>query len=108
MIDWVIDPSKPIEPEVKRTIYNYSYTALLAGRFDLWLEASWPESGLPIHYEASRLLAPQVSVEQTNKYLSDPRIPGYLNALRLPEYWDVVGWPDICKSLGEGDFECQL
>jgi len=27
-------------------------------------------------------------------------------AMKLPEYWRVVGWPEFCRPKGADDFEC--
>ena len=36
-----------------------------------------------------------------------PRFGEYLELLNLPEYWDQVGWPDICQRTAEKRIECE-
>lgn len=36
-----------------------------------------------------------------------PRFEEYLEVLNLPEYWDQVGWPEICQRQDTGRIECQ-
>jgi hypothetical protein len=84
-------------------------TALLAGRYDFWLDlldifgAEWPEWKMT---ETISLLAPLASPELMHQWRADPRTKALLNSLRLPEYWRKVGWPEVCRPLGEDDFEC--
>jgi TolB-like protein/Flp pilus assembly protein TadD len=40
-------------------------------------------------------------------YRADPRFKEVLLGLRLPEYWRTSGnWPDMCRPLGDEDFQC--
>jgi hypothetical protein len=92
-----------------RTLDGAPMVAMIAGRYDLWLEVVknrgeiWPEWELGASID---LLAPNAAPELMHKYRSDPRTKTYLKRLRLPEYWRQVGWPDVCQPLGVDDFEC--
>ena len=50
---------------------------------------------------------PIVTLEQSKQRLANPRTHELVQALRLPEYWREVGWPDVCRPIGEHDFECE-
>ena len=47
-----------------------------------------------------------VTPEQVKQNLAKPQTHELVQALRLPEYWREVGWPDVCRPIGEHDFEC--
>lgn len=40
--------------------------------------------------------------------LRDPRVKERLIRYGFPAYWREKGWPDVCRPLGENDFECGL
>jgi len=31
----------------------------------------------------------------------------YMREIGLVAYWREYGWPDLCKPVGEDDFECE-
>jgi len=35
-----------------------------------------------------------------------PRFKELVREIGLVDYWEKFGWPDICRPLGDGDFEC--
>jgi TolB-like protein len=35
-----------------------------------------------------------------------PRFKKFVREIGLVDYWDRFGWPDLCRPLGTGDFEC--
>jgi hypothetical protein len=35
-----------------------------------------------------------------------PRFKEYVREIGLVDYWNKFGWPDICRQLEGGDFEC--
>ena len=35
-----------------------------------------------------------------------PRFKEFLKEIGLIDYWEQFGWPDICRPLENGDFEC--
>jgi TolB-like protein len=36
-----------------------------------------------------------------------PRFAEFLELVKLPDYWDQTGWPDICQRKDDGRIECQ-
>jgi len=109
LIDWVSDPEQVAFPGALASMQLGAGPALLAGRYDIWLDvldtfgAEWPEWKMT---ETISLLPPLVSPELMHRYRADPRTKVLLTSLRLPEYWRKVGWPEVCRPLGEDDFEC--
>jgi len=109
LVDWMQHPQQEPGPGVLRALSYVSFPAMLAGRYDVWLNAveangaQWPEwytDGL------DELLAPTASPEIMHRFRADPRTKELLMKLNLPEYWRKVGWPDMCQPIGEDDFEC--
>jgi hypothetical protein len=35
-----------------------------------------------------------------------PRFKEFVRQSGLVDYWREYGWPDMCRRLGENDFEC--
>ena len=35
-----------------------------------------------------------------------PRFKEFVRQIGLVDYWKQYGWPDVCRSFGENDFEC--
>jgi tetratricopeptide (TPR) repeat protein len=35
-----------------------------------------------------------------------PRFKEFVREIGLVDYWNEFGWPDICRPVGDGDFEC--
>jgi hypothetical protein len=35
-----------------------------------------------------------------------PRFKEFVKEIGLFDYWNEFGWPDICRPLDNGDFEC--
>ena len=35
-----------------------------------------------------------------------PEFKTYLRKIGMVDYWQEYGWPDICRPLGDNDFEC--
>jgi len=109
LIDWVSDPEQAPTPGALAALQLAEGIALIAGRYDIWLDtvnrfgAEWPEWEMT---ETISLLAPLASPELMHQYRADPRTRTFLTQLRLPEYWRKVGWPEVCRPLGEDDFEC--
>ncbi len=109
MVDWMSNAKREPGLGALAAIGDLPQAALLAGRYDIWLNALeqsgavWPEWGLG---GASDLLVPNASPEQMHQNRTDPRTKVLLQKLRLPEYWRKVGWPEMCQPIGEDDFEC--
>ncbi len=65
---------------------------------------------------ALKLLGEAISGSKTTAYLA--WLPVFADARRLPEfktlladvelvdYWRATGWPDVCRPVGERDFDC--
>ncbi len=110
LIDWMSDPGQEPGAAVKRALQVLPAFAILADRFDLWLEtvetegAKWSEWAITA---AIDLLAPAVPAERLQRYRADPLSKAFLIKLRLPEYWREVGWPEPCRPLGADDFICE-
>jgi TolB-like protein len=110
LVDWMQHPEQEPDPGVLRALSFISFPAMLAGRYDVWINAveaggaEWPEW----YIRAIRdLLAPTASPEIMHRFRADPRTKDFLKKLRLPEYWHKAGWPEMCQPVGEDDFECQ-
>jgi TolB-like protein/tetratricopeptide (TPR) repeat protein len=109
LIDWLEDPLVEPGVAVTRALEYFPRLAILANRFDLWLNAVesagavWSEWGLT---PSTDLIAPFVPAEQLREMRADPRTRAYLQWLQLPGYWREVGWPEPCRPLGEDDFTC--
>ena len=39
-------------------------------------------------------------------YRKSDQFKSYLRQTRMEEYWRKHGWPDMCRPLGDDDFEC--
>jgi TolB-like protein len=109
LVDWMQHPEQEPGPGVLRALGFITFPAMLAGRYDVWINAveangaQWPEwytDGL------NDLLAPTASPETMHCFRADPRTKALLMKLNLPEYWRKVGWPDMCEPIGADDFEC--
>jgi hypothetical protein len=48
-----------------------------------------------------------VGPEQMSRYRADPRVEAWLSKLGLPDYWRVAGWPEVRRSLGDNNFQCE-
>ena len=35
-----------------------------------------------------------------------PRFKEYMKEIGLVDYWNEFGWPDLCRPVGDDDFEC--
>jgi adenylate cyclase len=36
-----------------------------------------------------------------------PRFREFVREIGLVDYWNKFGWPDLCRAVGEGDFDCE-
>jgi len=39
-------------------------------------------------------------------YRDSKQFKDYVRQARLQTYWRKHGWPDLCRPLGDDDFEC--
>jgi hypothetical protein len=35
-----------------------------------------------------------------------PRFKEFMREISLVNYWKKFGWPDLCRPVGDDDFEC--
>ncbi|MCH7807577.1 MAG: hypothetical protein IH995_10660, partial [Proteobacteria bacterium] len=40
-------------------------------------------------------------------YWGTPEFKAHLTELELPAYWRENGWPDMCRPIGDDDYECE-
>lgn len=106
MIDWMAVPEQPLDKAMQDAGVSSSLFAIVSGNYELWLAIRWHKPDPPHFTIFSHLLAPIVTPEQVKQNLAKPQTHELVQALRLPEYWREVGWPDMCHPVGEHDFEC--
>jgi TolB-like protein len=109
MIDWMAVQEQPLDKAMQDAGVSSHLFAYVSGNYELWLtmELELTKPGPPFFVTFSRSLAPIVTPEQVKQNLANPRTHELVQALRLPEYWREVGWPDICRPIGEHDFVCE-
>ncbi len=109
MIDWMAVQEQPLDKAMQDAGVSSHLFAYVSGNYELWLtmELEWSKPGPPFFVTFSRSLAPMVTPEQVKQNLANPRTHELVQALRLPDYWREVGWPDMCSPIGEHDFECE-
>jgi len=106
MIDWMAGPEQPLDKAMQDAGFSSSLFAYVSGNYERYLAMRWHQPDPPPFTIFSRVLAPIVTPEQVKQNLANPRTHELVEALRLPEYWREVGWPDMCRPVGEHDFEC--
>ena len=111
MIDWMVVQEQPLDKAMQdagvSSSRSSSLFAYVSGNYELWLTMWWPQSETPYFLSFSRLVAPIVTLEESKQRLANPKTHELVQALRLPEYWREVGWPDMCRPIGEHGFECE-
>jgi len=106
MIDWMSDPAQPLNQSMQDALGYVPEFAYFTDRYELWLDSILSINKGSAVWIPHYLLAPTVAPELSQQYRAHPRTRELLRALRLPEYWREVGWPDICQPVGEDDFKC--
>ena len=106
MIDWMAAPEQPLDKAMQDAGFSSSLFAYVSGNYELYLTIRWHQPDPPHFTIFSRVLAPIVTAEQVKQNLAKPQTHELVQALRLPEYWREVGWPEMCHPIGEHDFEC--
>jgi len=48
----------------------------------------------------------QVWLPVMHEVRQTPRFKKFIKEIGLVDYWNKFGWPDICRQLDNGDFEC--
>ena len=107
MIDWIAAPEQLLDKAMKNAGFPSSLFAYVSGNYEIWMKIMWPQPDPPNFISFSRMLAPIVTHEQVKLYLAKPQTHEFVQALLLPEYWREVGWPDMCRPVGEHDFVCE-
>jgi hypothetical protein len=107
MIDWMAVQDQPLDKAMQDAEISTSLFAYVSGNYELWLEMIWRQPEPPFFLSFSQLVAPIVTLEESKQRLANPKTHELVKALRLPEYWREVGWPDMCRPIGEHDFECE-
>jgi len=110
MIDWLESGAQaPPDEQLMRALKGSPTFFYLAGQYEIWMESirevgeRWPEWYISPIYD---LISPIGDPENILRFRSDPRTKAYIESLQLPEYWRQVGWPDMCRPVGEADFSC--
>ncbi|MDH3861522.1 MAG: hypothetical protein OEU53_07440, partial [Gammaproteobacteria bacterium] len=45
-------------------------------------------------------------IEEAPEYRQSPDFKNLMTELGLPAYWDLYGWPDMCRPTSANEFEC--
>jgi TolB-like protein/Tfp pilus assembly protein PilF len=104
--DWLRATDQKPSPAVLRVQSFWKPLAIEAGRYDIFFQSTLAEPPNIMLSEATQLYSPSVSPDELRRFRTHPGARELINTLRLPEYWDIVGWPDICRRVGKDDFEC--
>jgi len=107
-IDWIVnsDQDQVLDEDIRNALEFAPWLALDTVRPDIYFDISSDYSlgrkipGIP------NLLSPNLSPEENRLIREFPETKNLINSVRLPEYWHEVGWPDMCRPVGEDDFEC--
>jgi Tfp pilus assembly protein PilF len=107
MIDWMAVQEQQLDKAMQDLVVSRSLFAYVSGNYELWLKSRWRQPEPPSFISFSRVVAPIMTLEESKQRLANPRTHELVQALRLPEYWREVGWPDMCRPVGEHDFVCE-
>ena len=107
MIDWMAVQEQPLDKAMQDLEVSGTLFAYVSGNYELWLKLRWRQPEPPSFISFSRVVAPIRTHEESKQRLANPRTHELVQALRLPEYWREVGWPDMCRPIGKTDFECK-
>jgi TolB-like protein len=106
LMDWVVDSARGPSAEPPAFLEWWSPLAIRANRFDIFFDLALAEPPNVRISEMPVLVAPRVSPADMRRLREHPGAKQLIRDLRLPEYWDRIGWPEICRRTGEDDFEC--
>ena len=65
-----------------------------------------PESAMEIMEKSNSLLGPLTWVPLMKEVRQLPRFKEFLRKKGLVDCWTEFGWPDLCRPIGDDDFEC--
>jgi len=105
-IDWLRDSQQNPDDEILKSLLWDPTLAMLANRPDVFFDLVSNPSDTTRYTYTTEIYNPGLSVDENRKVRELAQTKAFLNAIRLPEYWRKVGWPDICKPVGKDDFEC--
>jgi len=105
-IDWMVNSQQTPDEELLTVLSFRPQLAMLAGRPDIFFDILWDLSNGRKFPHVSSILNPHLPPAEMRQVHELPRTKAFLRATRLPEYWREVGWPDMCRPIGEDDFEC--
>ena len=106
MIDWMAVQEQPLDKAMQDAGFTSTLFAYVSGNYELYQTMKWRQPEPPGFTTFSRVLGLVATPEQLKQRLASPQTHELVQALRLPEYWREVGWPDMCRPIGEYDFEC--
>ena len=66
------------------------------------LEETWRE----LLVAPNRNILDDLWLKETSDFRSSPEFAEVVRGLNLPAYWDLYGWPDVCRPVGASDFVC--
>jgi len=105
-IDWAVDSQQAPDEEILSGLSFQPSIAMLANRPDIFFDLVWNPNVEKDSAFTTIIMNPHLPPAETRQMRELPRTKAFLQSTRLPEYWRVVGWPDICSPIGEDDFEC--
>jgi TolB-like protein len=105
-IEWLRDPQQDPDDEIVKTLLWVPALAMLANRPDIFFDLISDTRDTTRYTYTTEIYNPGLSAEETRVVRELPQTKAFLKDVRLPGYWRMVGWPDICSPIGEDDFEC--
>jgi TolB-like protein/DNA-binding winged helix-turn-helix (wHTH) protein len=69
-------------------------------------DAELAVAGLRKANEVSHALMPAIWGRSWQAVRADPAFKRFVTDIGLVAYWREAGWPDMCRPLGDDDFEC--
>jgi len=105
-VDWMTSSNSAPDADILQALSFDPSLAMMAGRPDVFFELLAALSEGEKFSLLQAIINPNLSADEIRRVHESPETKAFLEAARLPEYWREVGWPDMCKPVGEDDFEC--
>jgi len=105
-IDWMINSQQTPDEDILTVLSIRPRFAMLAKRPDIFFDNLKDLSNGQKFPAILTILNPHMPADETRQVHESPHTKALLETMRLPEYWRKVGWPDMCRPIGEDDFEC--